>query len=339
MTERPYIKPCYLSQAAEDIGIVARHVMRQPRGYGRELGKRTDKRESGQVKKPEGTWTRVLRDDLRIVGADLAERCDRIRLDKKSRYHASLARGDGRVPERAFGRYLLSGGMLVCPNCGANFEMVKTPWNPGHYICSTRRRKPGVCANPLALPMAETDEKVLSIIEGKVLSRKYIEELLSLVDKGEVDHTERLTTDRSRLQTEVDNLVKSIAAGVPANTVAPAIRERETAIAKLDVQLLKPRQLPPDIERLRDALTQRAAEWKSELRGQPQIARLVLRRFIDPIVLHNPTALSPAWIAWEAAFKPALLDGLAVLVASLMPASWNHITTWLRQIEALRRAA
>lgn len=35
MTERPYIKPCYLSQAAEDIGIVARHVMKQPRGYAR----------------------------------------------------------------------------------------------------------------------------------------------------------------------------------------------------------------------------------------------------------------------------------------------------------------
>ena len=33
MTERPYIKPQYIMQAAEDIGIVARHVMKQPRGY------------------------------------------------------------------------------------------------------------------------------------------------------------------------------------------------------------------------------------------------------------------------------------------------------------------
>jgi len=33
MTERPYIKPQYITQAAEDIGIVARHVMKQPRGY------------------------------------------------------------------------------------------------------------------------------------------------------------------------------------------------------------------------------------------------------------------------------------------------------------------
>ena len=45
---------------------------------------------------------------------------------------------------------------------------------------------------------------------------QYIEGLLALVDKGEVDQTARLTADRDRLLREVKNLVGSIAAGVPA---------------------------------------------------------------------------------------------------------------------------
>src|ERR1700681_1459358 len=41
----------------------------------------------------------------------------------------------------------------------------------------------------------------------------------------------------------------------------------------------------PNIERLRTALTSRAAEWKATLRREPHIARLVLQRLIEPPVL------------------------------------------------------
>jgi len=40
-----------------------------------------------------------------------------------------------------------------------------------------------------------------------------------------------------------------------------AIRERELEIARLEVRLRTPRE-QPNIERLREALEQRAAEWK-----------------------------------------------------------------------------
>jgi len=215
---------------------------------------------------------------------------------------ASVAKG-GRVPERTHGKYLLSGGMLVCPTCGANFEMVKSPWKPGgEYICSTRRRKPGVCSNTLALPMAQTDDIVLSVVEAIALDPDTIEELLSLVDKGEVDQTDRLTADRDRLQQEIANLVSSIAAGVPATTVAPAIKIRESEIAKLERQLNAPRPMAPNIEKLRAAMTHRAAEWTRDLRGDTSIARMVLRRLIGPLTLYNPAKKSAEWIEWDAAF-------------------------------------
>jgi hypothetical protein len=216
--------------------------------------------------------------------------------------------------------------MLICPQCRGHFEARKYPWNPspetakrlpkharvGHpgqvYICSTRRRKPGVCTNTLALPIDDTDDTVLSIVEGEVLGSDYIRELLSLVDTSP-DETPRLKAERDRLQAEVDNLVKSIAAGVPPETVAPSILERQEAIRKVDIRLSMPTVTRRDHERLKAALEQRAKEWKRELRSEPRVARLLLRRLVGPIVLHDESE-RPDFVKWETTPTTGLLDGL-----------------------------
>jgi hypothetical protein len=257
---------------------------------------------------------------------------------------------DGRVPERAPGKYLLLGGMLVCPTCNGHFEARKYPWkgNPGEvYICATRRRKPGVCTNTLALPIATTDDQVLSIIEGEVLGTRIIEELLTLVDRGDTDEGAHLNAERDRLRQEIDNLMEWVAAGTPAGTVAPKIQDRQTALDRIEARLRIQRPAPPNIERLRAALEQRAEQWKADLRAEPQVARLVVRRLIEPITLWDESE-RPDFCRWEALTKTELLDGLAevsrgwmsvLLMASLMPASWNQIASWLQQIDGLRRAA
>jgi hypothetical protein len=178
----------------------------------------------------------------------------------------------------------------------------------------TRRRKPGVCTNTLALPIAETDDDVLGIVEGEVLGTRFLEELLALVDRGEADDSARLTPDRDLLRAEVDRLVGSIAASVPADTLAPAIREREAEIARLNVALRTPRQAPPNIDKLRAALTQRAEAWKADLRDEPKVARLLLRRLVGPLTLWDE---SDAGLRWEAETKAdELLDGLVHLGTS-----------------------
>jgi len=156
----------------------------------------------------------------------------------------------------------------------------------------------------------DTDDTVLEIIEGEVLGTDYIRELLALVDQGQADNSAQLVAERDRLRAEVDNLVASIAAGVSADTVAPAIRDREAQIAKLDVQLRRPRQEPPNMARLKAALQQRVKEWKKELRAEHRIARMVLRRLVGPIVLHDESK-RPDFVKWEAEPKTELLDGLA----------------------------
>lgn len=212
------------------------------------------------IPRPEDRWLRREASALRIIDPDLAARVDERRLDRRTRYLASVAKG-GRVPERAHGKYLLSGGILICPTCGGHFEARIAPWK-GHtnvYICSTRRRKPVVCTNTLALPIAETDDAVLDVVEGAVLGTRFIEELLRLVDRGNADNSAHLAADRERLQCEIDNVLDLAASGVAAETIAPKICERQTSLARIDQQLRAPRQAPPNIEKLRDATCARCA--------------------------------------------------------------------------------
>jgi hypothetical protein len=138
--------------------------------------------------------------ELRIVPADLAAWVDARWEDRHERYIASVRRNYGTAPWKAHGKYLLSGGMLICPTCGGNFEVRKYPFRgkPASplYMCATRRRKPGVCTNTLALPVASTADAVLSTIDGEVLGTRLIDELLSLVDRGEADNSAQLLADR-----------------------------------------------------------------------------------------------------------------------------------------------
>ena len=286
---------------------------RTAKAYGRELGKRSN-REKGMRPQPEAHWLRRDAPHLRIVGQDLAERVDAIRGDRRRRYLDSVAKG-GRVPERAHGKYLLSGGLLICPTCGGHFEARIAPWKgvANVYICSTRRRKPGCCSNTLALPMAQTDDDVLSIVDGEVLGTRFLNELLSLVDTTP-DPTAQLVAERQRLEQEVANLVQSVAKGMPAEAIAPAVKAHQAEISRVDVELRRPRAERPDVNKLREALTQRAEEWKATLRAEPRVARLLLRRLVGPLTLWEE---SEGAVRWDAPVSASsLLNGLVQDVAS-----------------------
>ncbi len=155
---------------------------------------------------------------------------------------------------------------------------------------------------------------MLEIVEGEVLGTRFINELLGLVDRGGAESAGHLEADRDRLRREIDNLMDLVASGVPADTVAPKIRERQAALAKVEAKLRTPRPEHPNVEMLRAALEQRAEAWKADLRAEPKVARLVLRRLVGPILLHHEPA--PEWLLrWEAPAKPeALLDGLVQLI-------------------------
>jgi hypothetical protein len=182
---------------------------------------------------------------------------------------------------------------------------------------------------------------VLSIIEGEVLGTRYIRELLEAADTAP-DETVWLIAERDRLQTEVDRLVGSIAAGVPGETVAPLIRTNETAIRKLEARLRLPRVPRLDHGRLKAALEQRAEQWKAELRAEPHIARIVLRKLVGPLTLWDESE-RPEWIRWKATPTTELLAGLGPHPSDTSPKRpcRGHAKipiAWLGSSTALRRA-
>jgi hypothetical protein len=141
-----------------------------------------------------------------------------------------------------------------------------------------------------------------------------------LVDHGETENLKHLAAGRDRLRGEVNNLVRSIAAGVAADTVAPGIRARELEISRLEVRLRAPAPEQPRIEELRAALMQRTEEWRKTLRETPQVARVLLRRLIGPLVLHDESQ-RPDFSRAEAEVKAGLLDGLVPNPPATIPAS------------------
>ncbi len=288
--------------------------------YGRELGKRSA-REYAQIPKPEETWVRRDMPELRLIDADLAARVDARR--ETWRRRVVDAKAKGRAPQNAGGKYLLSGGLLVCPTCGGHFEAFKSPWT-AVYVCATRRRKPGTCMNTLALPITDTDDAVLDMVEGEALGGRFISELLTLVDTTP-DPTAAAAIEQTRLLGQIANLVESVAKGMPAETIAPVVKQYQAEVAKLDVLLRTPKPAAPNLERLRAALEQRAVEWRAMLRAEPTVARHLLRRLVGPLTLWDASEPDAAWVEWEAMLTPALLEGLAPIQVLASPTGFEPV--------------
>jgi hypothetical protein len=178
------------------------------------------------------------------------------------------------------------------------------------------------------------------MVDREALGGKFIDELLALVDTTP-DPTAAAASERAPLQWQITNLVESVAKGMPAESIAPVVKQYQAEVAKLDVLLRTPKPAPPNIEKLREALEQRATEWRATLRDEPTLARRLLRRLVGPLTLWDASEPEAAWVEWEAVLTPALLEGLAPIqvVASPMPASWNQVAVWLRQVDDLRETA
>jgi hypothetical protein len=88
---------------------------------------------------------------------------------------------------------------------------------------------------------------------------------------------------------------------MPAETIAPVVREYQQQIAHIDVELRAPRAPRPDVGKLRGALEQRAEAWKADLRDEPKVARLLLRRLVGPMTLWEE---SEGGLRWDAPFRP-----------------------------------
>jgi DNA invertase Pin-like site-specific DNA recombinase len=298
---------------------------------------------------------RIEKPELRIIPEALTAEVDSIRGDRRERY---LRSNDGRLLGRPVLRKYLLSGMLRCP-CGANFEAQKSPHGMRTglvYVCSAHRRKgAAICANGLALPIDETDDRVLGVIEGEVLTPAFIERVLDTVFVPDAVNRAALEAEGHELERQVVNLTTAVKAG---GDIPALVEELKRTNARLvDVRRrLEPRE-HQDREQLRRALDQRVTEWRQVLRDNPAQGRQVLHHVIGPIMLWLGNAedlavadaadprdrrgkenLTAADVRWTADTKTAgLLAGMGVVQQVASPQGMEDFYTLVGS--ALRRAA
>lgn len=107
------------------------------------------------------------------------------------------------------------------------------------------------------------------------------------------------------MRAEVGELIGAIAKKViTLDDAKEQIDIRKERIARLEERLRQPKPVAPSREKLRAALEQKVADWKAILRGEPGVARVVLKDLITPITFVAEDHVMPAWMLPGTAGSP-----------------------------------
>ena len=258
---------------------------------------RSQKRDGhGAIKqrpRPESDWIVRVDESLRIV-TDEAWQAVQARFAEHARTGVGLASSR---PGTSAARYLLTG--LVRCACGSGFEAVSRKSGTGRrfaYACAAhRRRGPMVCSNDLLAPMQLADDAVLDLMESVILQPSIltaaIDRAVSLiVGDGSDDRRKALETEADALRAQLARLVSALADGGASDTLAAAIRERETSLRRLDQEIASLLAAPRDFDRakVRRELAGKTADWKALLRNSPRSGHAALRALIVDRLTFTP---------------------------------------------------
>ena len=146
------------------------------------------------------------------------------------------------------------------------------------------------------------------------------------------------------MEREIARLVEAVAVGGEMAPIVAALKARQTRQGELQRAIAEGSAIRPRVDRaaLERHVRERAAAWRSMLTGSVEDGRQLFREILVGPIRFTPekgTKLVYRFegeLAFERLFSG--VAGLAPLMASPMPASWNQIVPWLRQIDGLRAA-
>ena len=272
--------------------------------HGELVWNRTKKRDKwGQSKRssrPEGEWVRQAVPALRIVSAEAWQAAHDRLAGSRSRY---LRQKDGRVmgrPPATGAKYLLA-GFLTCGCCGSSLEARSRSHGKRRavfYGCAAyHRRGKSICANSLTVPMAVTDDAVLSVVEDAILRSEVVEAAVEraveqLTATTVVSRRPTLEADLAALESELTRLTGAIATGgeLPALLDAVQDRERRREALRRELELLGASE-PVVLDRaaLRKNLESRLGDWRGLLRRHTEQGQQILRRLLVGRLTFTPT--------------------------------------------------
>jgi hypothetical protein len=200
-------------------------------GYG--IWNRRDFRNGGKSWKDRSEWKVVENAHPAIITPEEAEAIHAIRTQRASRP------GKGcKVPSP----WVLSGGLLVCAHCGANYAGRKKD-SRNYYVCGAHIYRDGIdCTKPWYLRSEDVESAAFDCVQMVLASdSKHTRRIVDSYNKWvESQAALYLSTQKSRqaelerLRAEIENLTASLAAGVDPVTIRQAINERARHVEKLE---------------------------------------------------------------------------------------------------------
>jgi hypothetical protein len=328
---------------------------------GRRVWNKTRKRDAwGQQRqhdRPVGEWLTINCEDLRIVSdAEWTAAHDRMRERREAHDRWSRGQPNGSADGRGVRtRYFLTGfGRCAC--CGGSMQAVSRLTTRGErlfrYCCASYwNRGASVCANGRQLDMPTADGAVHELLRKEVLQPAIIERALdlaldTLTDSDDTRRRDSLERQLRRVESELENLSESVARGgaVPAILAALATRDEErrrlvTELAALEGRTPRRFNRGSVKKQLRGCLD----DWSGLLTANVTEARPLLSIALpgERIAFQQGGYELTVPVAFDRMMSAAVpeLGRRQDRVASPMPASWNQIAIWVKQIDSLRHAA
>jgi hypothetical protein len=132
------------------------------------------------------------------------------------------------------------------------------------------------------LPVQETDDRVLTVIEGEVLTDAFVEHVLDTVYVEDGSDHAALEAEAAELQQQVGNLTEGIRLGGNIPALVETLKATQARLVLVRRQL-EPRE-HQDRAQLRDAPNQWVEEWRRILRDNPHQGRQVLHHLLGSSV-------------------------------------------------------
>ncbi len=200
-------------------------------GYG--TWNKNEYRHGGKRPKDRSEWKIIEKAHPAIITMEEAERIHSIRLERRSR--------PGKRPAHRSSPYLLSGGLLRCLHCGANYAGRQRN-GYDYYVCGAQIYRHGAdCAGPWYIRREVLEKAVFECIEKLFLSNP--KELRHVVDShnkwvdGQLAEYRTAEEERQaeirRLEQEIANLMDSIAGGIDPTAVRASINDRTTRLDRM----------------------------------------------------------------------------------------------------------
>ena len=333
-------------------GSSVREVLLRPLYRGEIVWNQTRKRDqwgrARRSERPAAVWMRRRAPELQIVPDDLWTAAH-ARFAERQRKHTHGGR------RRDIDSVYLLSGFARCGRCGGGLEATSRQHGGRRvffYSCTSFwKRGSKVCSNNLMARMDVLDAEVLATLQDDVCRPAVIEEAIRLAIEElsparQQNARAGIEEELSAVRRECDRLAEAIGRGGPLDALLDRLAERQARRMALEGELVARAAERPSVslDGLERTLRAKLADWRGLLQRNVAEGRAVLRTLlIEPLKFTPVIDGRRRGYAFEGAIAlDRLLAGVVELppmVASLVPASWNQISTWLRTIDELRGAA